>query len=159
MLALQPVEPLLGAPTQLRLRLLGECQVVLGVTPLELLSFARLLEPLGRVLADRLQHPEPLLGVAQQALVDERLQGIQVGLCHFLCGLERAAAGKDGEASEEALLRVGDELVAPFDRRPQRLLARVCVAAGLEQVEPLREPLEDLGGRKRLDPGRGQLDG
>ena len=45
---------------------------------------------------------------------------------------------------EELLLLVAEELVAPFDRRPQRLLARLGVAAALEQIEPLRETLEDL---------------
>ena len=57
MLALEPVEPLPGTATQVRIRLLGERQEVLRVAPPQLLGLARLLEPLGRVLADRLQHP------------------------------------------------------------------------------------------------------
>ena len=34
----------------------------------------------------------------------------------------------------------------------------VCVAAALEQVEPLPDPLEQLLGAEELDPGSGELD-
>ena len=36
------------------------------------------------ILADRLQHPEALVGVAEEALVDERLQDVEVGLGDLL---------------------------------------------------------------------------
>ena len=49
--------------------------------------------------------------------------------------------------------------MAPVDRRPQRLLPRVGVAATLEQVEALREALEDLSRRERLGARGGELDG
>ena len=61
-------------------------------------------DPLPRVLADRLEHPVALVREAKQALLDERLQGVDVGITYLLCGLERAAAGEDGEAGEELLL-------------------------------------------------------
>jgi hypothetical protein len=48
--------------------------------------------------------------------------------------------------------------VAPGNRRPQRPLARIGVARALEQIEPLRETLQDLGRGEHARPGRGQLD-
>ena len=48
--------------------------------------------------------------------------------------------------------------MTPLDRRPQRLLAGICVAIALEQVEPLRKPLEQLLGREERRAGGGELD-
>ena len=48
--------------------------------------------------------------------------------------------------------------MAPLDRRAQRLLARVGVPSSLEQVEPLRETLEDLRRREDARARGGQLD-
>ena len=48
--------------------------------------------------------------------------------------------------------------MAPRDRRPQRRLAGIGVAAAPEQVEPGAEPLEDLRGRERLRARGRQLD-
>src|SRR5262249_53086188 len=45
----------------------------------------------------------------------------------------------------------------PFDRCPQRLLTGLGVAAALEQVEPLRDALQDLGRGEHAEPGGGQL--
>ena len=52
-----------------------------------------------------------------------------------------------------------EQLVAPLDGRAQRLLPvrRVAGAAG-EQVEALREPLDDLLWCQRFHPRRGQLE-
>ena len=49
--------------------------------------------------------------------------------------------------------------MAPVDSRAQRLLPRVGVAAALEQVEALREALEDLSRRERLGARGGELNG
>lgn len=38
---------------------------------------AALLQSLPRVLADRLKHPVTLIGKAEEALLDERLQGVE----------------------------------------------------------------------------------
>ena len=73
--------------------------------------------------------------VAEEALLDERLEGVEVGRADLLCGLERAAAGEDGEPGEEALLRGRQQLVRPPDRGPERLLAGIGVSPALEQVE------------------------
>ncbi len=115
-------------------------------------------EPLARVLADRLEHPVALVRETEQALLDERLQRVEVGVRDILGGFEGAAAGEDGERSNEALLFLGKEVVAPGDRRPQRLLACIGVPASPEQIESLGETLEDLRRRKRFCAGSGELD-
>src|ERR687888_699365 len=107
---------------------------------------AGLVEPLGRVLADRLQHREALAGVAEEALVDERLQHVEVCVCDFLCRVERAAPCEDRKSSEELLLLRRQEVVRPLDRRPQRLLAGFGIAASLQQVEAPGQALEELLG-------------
>ena len=77
----------------------------------------------------------------------------------LLGSLERAAASEDGETGEELLLLGREQVVAPLDRRSERLLAGIRVAAAFEQVEPLREALEDLRRRERLRSRGGELDG
>ena len=49
------------------------------------------------------------------------------------------------------------EVVAPFDRRPQRPLARIGIATALQQVEALRDSLEQLLTRETAVRG-GELD-
>jgi hypothetical protein len=61
----------------------------------QLVGLPGLLEPLGCVLANGLEHPEALGRVAEEALVDERLQRLELGACNGLgCG-QRAAAAED----------------------------------------------------------------
>ena len=74
--------------------------------------------------------------MAEQALVDQRLQRIEVGSRDLFGGLEGAAAREHRQSREEPLLRLAQEIVRPFDRRPQRLLSWIGVAAALKQVEP-----------------------
>src|SRR5437870_5152079 len=98
------LEPLPRVATQVRLRLLRERQEVPRVAAPQLLGLARLLQPFARAFADRLQHPEALAATAEQALVDERLQPIQVSLCDLLRGLERATASEHRQSDEEGPL-------------------------------------------------------
>ena len=91
-----------------------------------------LFQSLGRIFSNGLEHPVALIGEAQQALLHERLQSVDVRAAHLLCGLERAAAGEDGETAEEALLVLDQKLMRPLDRGSERLLAGVGVAAALE---------------------------
>jgi hypothetical protein len=56
------------------------------------------------------------------------------------------------------LLVLGQQLMAPLDRRAQCLLARVDAAAGLEQIQPVREPLDELFGREDSHSRRSQLE-
>jgi len=138
---------------------LGGFEEVLFMAPLHLLDLARLLETLQRVLANRLEHPVALVGEAEQALLDVRLEGVERGAADLLRRLERAAAREDAEAGEELLLSGEEELVRPVDGRPERDLTGIGVAAAREQVEPGGEALEDLSRCKGSCAGGGQLDG
>ena len=106
-LAFQLLKPLpWGPPEDARLCLLREGQEVLRVAPMHPFGLARLLEPLKSELADRLQHPEAVCSMADEALVDERLKHVQIGLRHFLRSFERTPAGENRQAGEERLLVV-----------------------------------------------------
>ena len=148
-----------GAQDERRWSLLEQREVVVGVTAGERIGLAGLVQPFARILADRLEHPVALGREAEQALLDQRLQRVDVGAADLLGGVQGAAAGEDREGADDALLFLGEQVVAPVDRRPQRLLPRVGVAATLEQVEALREALEDLSRRERLGARGGELDG
>src|SRR6266540_5725264 len=102
-LALKPVEPLARIRAQVRLRLLRERQEVLSVALPQPVGFSRGLEPLGCVLTDRLQHPEPLLRVAEEVLVNQRLD-VEIGVGNLLCRRERPSAREDRETGEQATL-------------------------------------------------------
>jgi hypothetical protein len=82
----------------------GKHAQVVRVTPVHVIWIARRLQPLRCVLADRLQHPLTAVHKADKALVDERLERVQVGIADLLGGIERAAATKDGQPGEQALL-------------------------------------------------------
>ncbi len=69
----QPLQPL-GVGGQVRLRLIGESEELLRMSVAQLVRLTGLLEPLGRELADRLEHPvarrELGIALAEQALVE-----------------------------------------------------------------------------------------
>src|SRR5919201_172396 len=165
-LGLEPVQPGAAAVPvrrravlqQVRLRLLGESEEVLRVAAAKLLRLARRLQPLARVLADRLQHPEALAGVPREALAHERLEGVELGARDRLGGAQRAAAGEHGETGKEPPLFLVEQLVRPLDRGAQGLLPGLRVAAAPEQVEALLQPLQDLGRGEHARARRGQLD-
>src|SRR5438552_93909 len=50
------------------------------------------------------------------------------------------------------------QVVAPFDRRPQRLLPGIDAAAGLEKLEPFGETGKQLLGGKDSHAGGGELE-
>ena len=120
-LGFEAIEPVTRAPKEMREGLLGEPKEPVRLPRLYLRCLARDLEPLGGELADRLQHPvariECRLALAQQALVEERLERVGVSAGDLLRGLVRAAADEDGEPREEQLLLLGEQVVAPLDRR------------------------------------------
>ena len=135
----------------------------LGLLSPQCVLLARCLQPLPRELADRLEHPEALLAVrigaaADEALVEQRRQRVEVGVADRFGGLERGAAAEHREPGEELLLVLVEQVVAPRDRGAQRCMALVGVAAALEEVEPLPDPLEQLLGAEQLDPRGGELD-
>src|SRR5262245_7403892 len=124
--------------------LLGEGEVVLGVEATQLVLFAARRQTFARIPANRLQHPEALVRMAQEALLDERLQRAQLGARHLFGRFECAAAAEDRQSREEVSLALVEQIVTPGDGGAQGLLAWVRVAAALEQVEALRQAVEDL---------------
>ena len=129
--------------------------------PTELVDLSRLSGTLGGELADRLQHPEArlaeLVASLNQRLVEERLQCVDLPVGHRLNRGEGRAAREDAEAPEELPFLVRQEIVAPGDRAPERALARIGVAVprrDIERgdVEPGREPLEELLDREEAEP-------
>ncbi len=121
---------------QLRLGLLDEREVERKVPISQAHTLAGGREQLSREVSDRLQHPVATFVEADEALVHERLERVEVGSCDLLRRFERATAPKDGHAREEALLSLGQEVVTPLDGGSERLLARIGTAPRLEQVEP-----------------------
>ena len=153
------VEPACLVLVDVRLGFLGQGEKVLGLAAPQLVRLTRGLELLERVLADRLEHPDAIrLADADEALVDERLKRVEVGIADRFGSLERAAAGEDPEAGEEALLVRVQKLVRPPDGSPQRLLTRIYAAAGPEQVEAAGEPLEKPGRGEQPNARGGELE-
>ena len=97
----------------------------------------RLGELLGRELADRLQHPEAVAGTTYQALVEQRLQRIRVGLGNLLRGLQRGATRQHRETGEQRSLRWGEQVVAPLDGGSQGSVAGIGVASSPQKIEAL----------------------
>ncbi len=106
------LDRLVGHPEGLR-----ELEKEPGVPPPKQSFVARLAEPLRCKLSDRLEHPVALVRETEEALLDERLHGVEVGVRHLLRGRKSAAAGEDREAREQPLLVPVEEVVAPLDRR------------------------------------------
>src|SRR5712691_7579973 len=98
---------------------LREAKEVVAVALPETVTVSLDVESLGGVLADRLQHPEALLRVPEQALVDERLEDVEAGADDLLGCLQGAAAAEDRKPGEEGLLLVREQVVRPLDRRAQ----------------------------------------
>ena len=154
--AFQP-DGLLGS-FQERLGLLGEREEPLRVPATDRVGVVRGREALAGELPDRLEHPEPSSGPPHEALVDQRLQPVDVSLDDLFGRVQRTAAREDREPLEELLLVVGEEVVRPLDRRAKRVLARFRIAAALQEIEALSEPVQDLRRREHTGAGRGELD-
>ena len=99
-----------------------------------------------------------------EVVLGERLQPggraqLEIATAHAVGGGERPAAGEDREPREQALLHRRKQVVAPQQRVAQRALAGGYVArtAG-QQLQPALQASEDLRGRERPDPRRGELD-
>ena len=136
-------------------------------------------ELLGRELADRLEHPEAAgLPAADEALVDQRLHELEVGVGDLLGRLQRPAAAEDGECREQLPLpgsssSYDHSIVArsvccrvsasrPPRRRSSRLPRRSRSCCGREErragggelererqvVEPLAELVQSSSGSK-----------
>src|SRR5262249_22536542 len=126
-----------------RLRELGEpMAVALG----DCLRLIRALQPFECVFANRFEHPVAIVTAAEHALVDQRSEGIEVGIYDALRRFERAAAAEDPESSEEPLFADAEQVVAPVDRGAEGLLTRIGVTTALQQIEICREPPQELLG-------------
>ena len=82
--------------------------------------------------------------MTDEALLDERLERVEVGVAGRFGGLEGAAAVEDGQAGEQLFPVLVEKLVRPCDRRAEGLMAGLGVSASFEEVEPPAEPIEDL---------------
>ena len=112
-----------------RSRVFGNANGPLSVVAADDLGGRVLLESFRGVLSDRREHEEAALGgLPQEALVDQRAQGVEIRLADLLCGLEVEAAGEHGQPAEQPLLLPVEEFVAPVDRPPQRPLTLGSVA-------------------------------
>ncbi len=125
------------------------------------------------VLPDGLQHHDARRGVdgpvglAGEALGEqgrEAVEGVEVarggpGMGDHLLDEVRRRAGEHRQHLEQPLLPGVEELVAPFDRGPHRLLAERQVAgAAAEHRQPALEPPEERLRREQVEAGRRQLD-
>ena len=147
-----------------------ELAVEARVAAPHLLAVAALGQPLERVLADRLQHPEARLAAGhrlgpEQVVVQERLDAVDDVELELsgdgLGALEREAADEDGKAREERLLLRGEEVVAPLRRGTQASGgARACPAPGaaFRRSSLPSETLEDRARGEQLDPRGRQLE-
>ena len=69
--------------------------------------------------------------------------------------IEIEAAREDRQPAQRRPLVVGEQVVAPVDRAPQRLLARhQSPGARRQQPEPIRQPIADLLGARASGCGR-----
>ena len=124
-----------------------------------MLGLVRRGEPLACVLPDRLEHAVTdtilatrTVGHDQQRPIGEALQQIQhreradgIGARDDLGRVEREATGEHRKTREQASLGIGQQLVAPVDRRAERLLARDSGARTTgEEPEAVIEAVEDL---------------
>ncbi len=160
MLLTESVEPQsLRRAAELGLGLESEPEVVLGMPPPKLLGIRRSSQRVGGELANRLQHPVAPVREANEALVHQRLERVEVGITDVLGRLQRAAAREDGEPGEQPLLLLCQQVVGPLDRRSQRPLAlgEIARSAG-QQRQAMLEPFEDLRRGEGLDAGGRELE-
>ena len=160
-LALELLEGLaLTRARQLALGLLREREEPLGVPAPEVVDLSCAFESLERVLPDRREHRQPLLvGPPEQAVVEERGEVVEIGVADALGGFDPEPAREHRQSSEDALLPLGEQVVAPRNGSPQCLLPRRQVARPTgEQLEPPVEPRQQLLRAEQLDARGSELE-
>ena len=138
----------------------SDCEIPLCVACPGLVPVVAHRELLECVLAGCLQKEEPpALPRTQEALVDERLERIETGVTDLFCGLELEAPDEHGEAGEQPLLWLTEQVVAPSDRGPHRALALGDIPPhARKERKSLLKPSEELRLRKELDASSGELE-
>ncbi len=129
-------------PLKLRLGPLRQGDEVLRVAAPELCRIREVVETLERVLANRLEHPEAAVPPTQQALLDERLQCVELRLADGLGRFERTAAGKHARGARTAV--VPPRRAARSSRRSSP--ASVRCRSGASRAPPVRS------GKRSLEP-------
>src|SRR5438309_1793023 len=120
-------------PGQLRLGSLDELEEEHQMALADLGLLLAQCKQLSRVLPDRLEKQETALADRlEEAPVDQTGDLVEVGSGDDLRGFDGETAGEDGEPAERALQWLLQQLVAPGDRRAQRLLPlrRVASSSG-----------------------------
>src|SRR5439155_22163756 len=132
---------------------------VLGMTGMSSAGSVLLGEALACVLANRLEHGEAAVSLADEALVDERGERLQIAVANGFGRLARTAAGEDRETIQELLLTRLEQVVAPGDGGPQRPLPLGCVPRPTrEERQPLLQASEQSIGGQYVHARRRQLD-
>lgn len=96
-------------------------------------------------------HAHKVLGDQRDEVADVRVDDV------FDCG-ERCAADEERHPAEHALLFLRQQVVAPRNCGFERALPLVGISCSAQQVEPLREPLEQHRRRERGCARCGKLD-
>ena len=106
MVGLEPPRPLSLGGEAVRIGLLGEHGEVRRVLPPELRRLRRPLEPLVRVLADRVEHQEAVVAdPLHEARVDERTELVELGVADLLGRFQWERADEDRQTPEELAAR------------------------------------------------------
>ena len=133
-------------------------------------SLSGLVQSLGGVLPHGLKQAVAAITGAllhvDERLVDQATEESDRFLAHesvigadVLCRLEGEAPGEHREPPQEDLLVGLEQIEAPSECRPQRLLpGHRRAASPREQVERVIDALDHLGRREHADPGRRELD-
>ena len=149
-----------------RVVLLSECKAPIEVAKRDGVALGGLLEALGGVLAHGVEQAKALTVRDDERLfdqageqIDDPPPGDRAAGANLLGRLEGEAAGEHREATVKDALLAGEQVMAPVDRGPQRLLAgQRSAAPGAEHVEALAQARCDLVERQRGRAGRGELD-
>ncbi len=157
MLGLHPIEPLgplrsLHGPPECRPGFLRQGREIGRVPSRHLFGSRARFEPLERIGPDGLEQSEARRArvsclPAEKALVGKRSERLQRCSADGCGRSEREAPGKDAESGKEVPLGGIEQVVAPVDRRAQRLVAiRQITRPTRQEVEALLEALEQPGG-------------
>ncbi len=112
-------------------------------------------------LLHRCQEREPALLVAtDQILVNQRRDRGEVGGTHLLGSPKVEAGRKDREVPEQLTFVLRKQILAPRDRRPERLMAvRHVTLPARQERETALQPREKSVKGQHVDSGRRKLHG